>query len=236
MTGNELVNAALTIIGVLSQGETPSGSESAQGLVAANNLLQSWGTERLNVFTIATNVFNLTTSVQSYTIGPAGTFAMVRPNRYQSAQVLVPSAAGGGDLAFPLQIVDQAGYAEINEKTLSGNVCKVMYADMAFPLTTLYFWPRPLFATGQIKVQLGTWVPLTEFADLITNYSYPPGYDRALKYNLAMELAPSFGMVPTPATMQIAAESKAAIRMLNGAEPGGVPLSGQVNAIAQQGQ
>jgi len=236
VTGNELINAALAIIGVISQGETPSASESAQGLSSANNLLQSWGTERLNIFTVATNVFNLSTNVNSYLIGPAQTFNMARPNRYTSAQVLVPSGAGGGDLTFPLEIVDQKGWGEINEKNMSGNVLKVMYPDMAFPFTTLYFWPRPSFSSGQIRVQLGTWVALTEFADLVTSYSYPPGYERALKFNLAIELAPSFGMVPTPATTQIAAESKAAIRMLNGAEPSGVPLSGQVNAIAQQGQ
>lgn len=236
MTGQQLVNAALALIGVITQGETPSASESADGLLAVNNLLSSWGTERLNVFTVQTAEYPLSTNVSTYQMGPGGTWNTVRPVHFESAQVLVPSGTGSGDLTFPVDLIDQAAFMAIAEKNLSGVVVKAAFPDMGFPLITWRLWPRPQFSAGSVRLQLGQWVPLTEFASLATDLNFPPGYSRALIYNSALEMAPMFGAVPSPLVSQIAVESKAAIRMLNAASPGAPVASGVVNAIAPAAQ
>jgi hypothetical protein len=45
--------------------------------------------------------------------------------------------------------------------------------------------------------------------------AFPPGYLRAFTYNLAMELAPEFGVEPTPQVQRIAMASKRDIKRIN---------------------
>ena len=43
----------------------------------------------------------------------------------------------------------------------------------------------------------------------------PPGYERALRYALAVELAPEFGKTPSPIVLSTAAESFGLIKSRN---------------------
>jgi len=56
---------------------------------------------------------------------------------------------------------------------------------------------------------------LEAFADYDTLYDLPPGYARALRYNLAVELAPEFGRPLDPLVAGLAAESLATIKRAN---------------------
>ena len=49
-TAGDQINRALRLLGVLAEGESPSASESRDALVALNQMLDSWDTERLAVF------------------------------------------------------------------------------------------------------------------------------------------------------------------------------------------
>lgn len=232
MTGQELVNAAMQLLGSLTQGESPSTAESTQGLQAANDMLESWSLERMNIFAVQQSEHTLVTTQQEYTIGSGGDFDVARPIRYERASILLANAGGTGYISQPLEIIDLRQWSDIVERGASGVVARVMYPDMAFPLTTLSLWPRPVFTGTAPKLELYTWTQLQSFADLVTSYTFPPGYQRALKFNLALEIAALDGIVPTPTVAQIAAESKAALRMLNIAAPEASPVTGQVNALA----
>ncbi len=49
-TANEQINGALRLLGVLAEGETPSAETSQDALAALNQMIDSWNTERLSVF------------------------------------------------------------------------------------------------------------------------------------------------------------------------------------------
>jgi hypothetical protein len=56
---------------------------------------------------------------------------------------------------------------------------------------------------------------LSNPAVLTTNLTFPPGYLRAFVYNLAMEIAPEFGVEPSPQVTRIAMTSKRNLKRIN---------------------
>lgn len=225
-TANEIINPALKLLGVTTQGETPSSSESSDARAALNAMVDNWSTERLNVFYVYNFTGAIAAATNNYTIAAAGTWVTPRPIRIEAANIIL------ANLSHPLEIVNPAGWAGIKEKGALANVPLKLYYDQSSPTGKIFLWPTPNTIS---TIDLWLYAALSQFADLTTNYDFGSGYLRALIYGLAAEVAPMFGAVLRPEIMQIAAESKAAIRMLNAAEPGAPPSGGQVNAIAPQG-
>jgi hypothetical protein len=56
---------------------------------------------------------------------------------------------------------------------------------------------------------------LAQPATLATRSYMPPGYLRAFKYNLACEIAPEFGVEPSPTVSRIAMTSKRNLKRIN---------------------
>jgi hypothetical protein len=76
----------------------------------------------------------------------------------------------------------------------------------------MYIYPKPtqLLEWHFISVQ-----ELTQPATLSTDLFFPPGYMRAFAYNLAMEIAPEFGVEPSPQVQRIAMTSKRNLKRIN---------------------
>lgn len=64
-------------------------------------------------------------------------------------------------------------------------------------------------------MRIYSWTPLTQPAALNTTIAYPPGYARAFRYNLALELAPEYQAPVTPEVRQIALNSLATLKTMN---------------------
>ena len=75
---------------------------------------------------------------------------------------------------------------------------------------SLYPKPTKVWEWHFISVQ-----ELDQPATLETNLAFPPGYLRAFRYNLACELAPEFGVEPSPTVARIAMASKRDLKRQN---------------------
>lgn len=227
-TGNEVINPALKLLGVLAQGETPSASESDDARVALNTMLDGWSTEKLNVFYHAIFTNALTAAQNSYTIGSGGNFSTTRPTKIQTANAVLNS------INHPIEIVDQDRWAAIQEQGATGKLPVMLFYDNnnSAGLARIMLWPTPSDAT--VSLQIYTWSPLPSFSDLVTNVNFNVGYLRALIFNLAIEIAPSYGAAAVQQAgmiTQIAAEAKSDIRRLNAEILGGDPAAGILNNI-----
>lgn len=234
MTATDAITVALQLIGAVDPGEGPSTSELNDGLVRLNDMLANWALESLNLVSVSIDLYSLVSGTTSYTLGPSGTLGSTRPTRITAATVLQP-AAGGGNLRFPQKLASDVEWAAIpfRDSVFAVNPA-VMFFNPTFPLASVNFSPVPTF-TGTRQVEIHSWITLSQFADLTTPVVFPPGYERAIRYNLGIELAGEYAAMPSPQVTQIAAESKAALRALNGSVPGSMPPAGPTDALPSNG-
>lgn len=75
-TAGDQINRALRLIGVLAEGETPSAEMSQDALMALNQMIDSWNTERLAVFSTSDQVVIWPAGEITQTLGPTGSLVL----------------------------------------------------------------------------------------------------------------------------------------------------------------
>ena len=207
-TAGEQINRALRLLGVLAEGETPSAATSQDALMALNQMIDSWQTERLSVFSTQDQVFTWPAGLISRTLGPSGDFIGLRPILLDdSTYFRAPT-----NVSYGIKFINQQQYNGIAVKTVTSTYPQVMWVNMTFPNIEIYLYPRP---TQDLEFHFVSVQELTRPADLSTVMYYPPGYLRAFTYNLAMEFAPEFGVEPSPQVQRIAMTSKRDLKRIN---------------------
>jgi hypothetical protein len=221
-TAQTIINSALRKLGALGVGESPDATESGECLTSLNQMLEGWRNEGLMAYAISLQTKAINAGAYSVTIGTAGAWAIERPLWLGSA------AWTESDSTTPIETDMSQGEWTNSDVTDSSGTPNRLYYDTAYPTGTLYFYPK---AANAGTLTIGVPVVLTAFAALSTAVALPPGYERALAYNLAVELAPEYQITPLPVVMLGAVESKAALKRVNTRIPvlgidGGLPGSG----------
>jgi hypothetical protein len=217
VTANELISRSLKTIGVLAAGETADSDSVADALVVLNNMVDSWGTSRLTIYEVVRNVFNLTSSTQEYTIGTGGTFDIARPVWIERASIITDrNDAAAQKIELPIRgPLTVRQWQEVAIKGTTSTFPTEFFYDKAWAagLAKISVWPVPDNSNPQLVLYVPTAV--TQFSDLTTAYTFPPGYEEALRYQLAMRLAQEFGAQVTPILAQLASDALADIKRVN---------------------
>lgn len=199
----EIITGAAKLIGVVFKSEVLDADESNDGLVALNDMLDTWSNDNLTTFAYTLESFTLTGSA-TYTIGVGGTFNTARPINIATAVVRLAT------IDYPLKIITQEQYQEeVPIKSLPSSIPQYLTYDNGFPLGTISIYGVP---TGGTTLRMLSNKPLANLSALTTTVDLPPGWKRALKYNLAMELAPEYGADVPPNVQATAKTSLGAIK------------------------
>ena len=208
-TAGDQINRALRLLGVLAEGETTSASVMQDSLMALNQMIDSWQTERLAVFSTQDQIFTWPASEITRTLGPSGNFIGLRP-------VLLDDSTyyrdPGTNVSFGIKFINQQQYNGIAVKTVTSTYPQVIFVNMTFPDIEMYIYPRP---TRDLEWHFISVEELTQPATLATTLHFPPGYLRAFRYNLACEMAPEFGVEPSPQVSRLAMASKRNLKRIN---------------------
>jgi len=199
-TALQIITKAMQKVGVLVKSESPSADESADALDMLNDILASWSNDSIFIISRVTESFTLAAGTSSYTIGASQTFNTTRPIYIVEAHIRQ------NNTDYPVSIEDDEIYQRVTDKTLQSIPYMLNYSN-GFPTGTIKLYPSPaeaytLFITSEKE--------LTSFA-LADTVSLPPGWKKALIYNLAVELAPEYGQNVDPVILKIANDSKGAI-------------------------
>ena len=212
-TAGEQINRSLRLIGVLAEGEVPSADTANDALVALNQMIDSWSTERLAVYSTQTQIFTWPVNEVKRTLGPSGDFVGVRPILVDDSTYYV--APNG--VSYQINILNEMQYNSIAVKTVTASYPQQLYVNMTYPDIEMYVYPVP---SQPLEWRIVSVRELSQPATLTTELHFPPGYMRAFAYNLACELPPEFGVEPSPQVQRIAMTSKRNLKRIN--NPGDV--------------
>lgn len=208
-TAGDQINRALRLLGVLAEGETPSAATSQDALTAMNQMIDSWNTERLSVFSTQDQVFTWPASQRSRTLGPTGDFVGNRPVYFDDSTYFRDSST---NVSYGIKFINQSQYDGIAVKTVTSTYPQVIFVNMTYPDVEMYVYPVPF---RDLEWHFISVEELTQPAGLSTTLAFPPGYLRAFTYNLACEIAPEFGVEPSPQVQRIAMTSKRNLKRVN---------------------
>ena len=208
-TAGDQINGALRLIGQLAEGETASAATSQDALIALNQMIDSWNTERLSVFSTQDQIFSWPPNVISRTLGPTGDFVGNRPILLDDSTYFRDASSG---ISFGIKIINQQQYNGIAVKTVTSTYPQVIWINMSYPDIEMYVYPVP---TKVLEWHFVSVEELTQPATLATNLAFPPGYLRAFRFNLACEIAAEFGVEPPPQVKRIAMSAKRNIKRIN---------------------
>ena len=198
MVTADLIRATLRLIGAISSSETPAADESSDALEALNLMLGSWGASRF-LSASTGKVTHTCNGSTSYTIGVGGDINTTRPTAIYNAYWST------GGLDYPLTFLDYSDYQDIGIKNI-GSIPEYIVLKPDNPLSTIFLFPVP--ANGTLT--LDNIRPATDLT-LADDLPYPPEWIRALKFNLAVEIAPEYGFAVSPEIAALSQDSKAIV-------------------------
>lgn len=200
-TVGDIIDAAARKITVQNMNAT----ENADAIEALNDMLGQWSASPKAVNAPTRETFTITSGTASYTVGSGATIDTTWPSKIISCFVRED------DDDKPLAVFSAKEYAFIGDKTISAKPA-ALYHERSYPSGTFFFWPTP---DSSYTVHLWSNKAFTTYSSTATTVNLPPEYIVAIKYNLAIELAPEFGKEPSQLVIARAASTFKTLANMN---------------------
>lgn len=207
MTYRELINSSLRLIGVIASGETPSADEFQDSLDSLNNLVDSWKNHKLLVISRIREEFDLISNKNEYLIGPTGDFVTSRPS-----EIFHVGIKDLNNNEIPLEFINYQEWARITSKESTASVPTRYYVDYTPENVTLKLFEIPI---ENRKIVIYSKKEAVNIADVDNEIELQPGFKKALKYNLALELGIEFSRPADPLILKIATDTLKGIKKNN---------------------
>lgn len=191
-TRDDIIKRALRLIGVLSQGETPTDTQITEASVALNSLVKAWQTDGLPLWALKQTPITLTNNTASYSIGIGQTVNVPKPLKITQAFIRDINS----NVDVPLRIVTKQEYNVLGNKTSSGKPVQVYY-DPQRESGTLYVYPVPTSVEASLyTIYIVYQRPFEDFDSATDEPDFPQEWFDAVTYGLACRLAPEYGLPP----------------------------------------
>ena len=219
MNAMELLRGALGLTNAVGVDQTLSADEITDSLRVLNDLIEDWSTQGLAVYGQANQTFSTVAAQATYTIGIGGNWATTRPVRINT-----PGYSTIQGVTFPCVEITRAEYDTITNKAQPRAYPDYYLYVNEYPLGLVTLWPVPDAVT---PITFSIDRVITAVPTAATALSFPPGYTKAFKYALGVELAPMFGKSITsyPDVAAIAAITLGNIKRANTSQKKRVMMS-----------
>lgn len=188
-TVSDILNHALR----LNRQRNVSTERLDEALTAFNVMLKSWGK---SMHTPVKEDLTLTAGTEAYTIGSGGDFDTTRPIAIVSAYI---RSSDGTDYEVSITM-SSVTYDRLDDKDAEGRPTALYYdSQFSSGLGKIYFNSAPEEAE---TFQLTSIKPITAYTATTDTITQPVEYEKVMAYNLAVDLAPEYGMKLEPTVIQ----------------------------------
>jgi len=196
LTRNQIIESALRKLGVLAEGQTPSTQNYSDGMMALNTVISQLRAVGMPLWARSEHTFTPTTG--TYTIGTGMTLDTPFPVK------LLQAIRTENNAKIPMEVISRQEYNQLPTSN-SDSPLKVNYQPF-INYGTISFWPTPT-SSNTATVTLVYQRPFQYFTSSAETMDFPEEWYSALIYNLAVRLAPEWG-VPLPDRQLLMQEAK----------------------------
>jgi hypothetical protein len=164
-------------------------------------MLRTWAARRILVSSSVKESITLTTGQYIYAWGLGGDISTTRPSQLFGASIIDTEG-----VTHIVDIITEGKYRNISVK---GAVSRpyALFFQPSFPLANIYLYPVPGDAESLYIDSLKPFTETSSFGSLTDVLVFPPHYEEAIIYNLAVRLADEFGKAVTASVAAIASST-----------------------------
>jgi hypothetical protein len=194
VTTNQIVNAALRMVGAYASTDNARPEQQADAIEALNLMLKAWQTESF-IWLPQFVTLNMVQGQAEYTIGPDsadtikdedGVTFTERPTHIRFATRRTSSGQ-----EIEMTQLGRIDYQRLPNKTSQGTPIQYYYS----PQTNngkIYVWPTPSNSTDQVVLSVDR--NLQTMVSDINSFDLPQEWLQLIKYGLACVIAPEYGI------------------------------------------
>ena len=201
-TANEIILSAFELIRVSDSEslQVPTIAQYNRAIQALNFMLSAWQADGLQLWARKTTSFSLTEGTINYEIGSGATINVNRPLKIYNAWR--HDTVGNTDV--PIEVVSEKEYNEYNNKQQEGTPIALYYnpryesnsvqeGATAKGLISIY-QPADANAVTAFSIFINYQRPFNDFTATTDTLDFPQEWNEAIKYGLAVRLAPVYGV------------------------------------------
>jgi len=189
LTQYQFIDAALRTLGVLALDQTPETTQYANALIKLNGLVGELRVKGLQIFQRTTYTMTLTNGISSYNIGTGLTLNTPYPLHLLQAIRLDANSSTRVDM----DIIANSNFNRLPSNS-SGVPIQITYQPK-MNMGVVQLWPTPdNYSATNVTIQLTYLRPLEYFSSSTDTADFPEEWVSAIIYNLAVRLAPEYGI------------------------------------------
>jgi hypothetical protein len=222
ITARDMITKSLKLLGIGAEGETLTAAMLNDGLDSLNLMLSLWGARNLMTLAEIQENFNLTALQSTYTIGVTSIALPTDLNTTKPYRICSAFIRDSSAIDSPISLISREEYNAVPIKTTPGRPDRLAQYPGATQQTnqvmTLYLYPTP-DASTIYTLYLYSEKPLTWIATLDDLINVMENvYIAAFIPNLALALAPEYGVTPLATVINMANDTMSAIENINSAQ------------------
>lgn len=216
-TVRQIIQKALQKISVYAVGETISADDMNDGLMSFQDMVAEWAGDGMLIPALIQESFSLVNDKVVYTIGEddsvvAPDILTVRPEQIITAFVREDT------IDYPVRIIGERAYASLTDKFNGGSRPEYLWYNPTAPNGTISIYRAPAGNYSMFITSLKAFPDNAKITDdAYYDLGVPRTYHNPIIYNLAVELAPEFGVDVSAVVATRAINGLANIRSLTAA-------------------
>jgi len=203
LTRNQLIEAAISKLGVLARGQTPDTEDYTKGALSLNALVAYLRAKGLPLWSRQEYTLTLSADVSSYTFGDGEEVDTAYPLKMLEAY----SVPVSGTSRIPVEIISNSNYNMLPTGSTGGQPIKLTYQPKVNK-GVVKVWPTPSSDVVTAYTLLLVYQePFSYFTSASHTMDFPEEWYLPIIYKLATLLAPEWG-IPLEDRRELKSEAK----------------------------